>query len=259
MGADPWSVRIRRAAALADANNAATPLLHFYGSVLQEQKTISDALTATQLAGDIETDVASVLAIANGLLRTVAECGPPSLATEAQQLIDRGRPEWRQLALTYWSTRSDRLFFGKALLQPYGECLARARTGTIARGFAIKENRCPRCGGAPQVSILEQADTADGSSRRLQCATCLSTWEFRRILCPSCGNEDERTLGYYDSPSFPHVRVDTCDGCRRYIKTIDMRRLGFAVPLIDEMAAAPLDIWASDRRYEKIELNLIGL
>jgi FdhE protein len=109
------------------------------------------------------------------------------------------------------------------------------------------------------VSILEVADTADGSSRRLQCASCLSAWEYRRILCPSCGNEDERTLGYYESPSVPHVRVDTCEQCGRYIKTVDLRRLGLAVPLIDEVAAAPLDVWASERGYEKIELNLVGL
>jgi FdhE protein len=109
------------------------------------------------------------------------------------------------------------------------------------------------------VSILEVADTADGSSRRLQCASCLSAWEYRRILCPSCGNEDERTLGYYESPTFPHVRVDTCEQCGRYIKTVDLRRLGLAVPLIDEVAAAPLDVWASERGYEKIELNLVGL
>jgi hypothetical protein len=31
------------------------------------------------------------------------------------------------------------------------------------------------------------------------------------------------------------------------------------VPLVDEVAAAPLDLWASERGYVKIELNLVGL
>jgi formate dehydrogenase formation protein len=255
---DPWSPRIRRALVLADANTATASLLRFYGSLLQEQKKVYDALAATAVAGNVETDLDLVLSAGTGLLRTVADCGPAALATEARQMLDRGQSEWRRLALAYWSTRSDRLFFGKVLVQPYGECLARARNGPIA-GFSAGDNRCPRCGGAPQVSVLEVADTADGSARRLQCASCLTAWEYRRILCPSCGNEDERTLAYYESPSFPHVRVDTCERCGRYIKTVDLRRLGLAVPLIDEVAAASLDIWASERGYEKIELNLVGL
>lgn len=259
MSSDPWSLRIRRAFALADADSATASLLRFSASLLQEQKKVYEALAAIRPVGDIATDVDSILTLGTSLLQTVVQCGPGLLATEARRLLDQGPPECRQLALTYWSTRSDRLFFGKALLQPYGEWLARSRDGAITRGLPSRDNRCPRCGGAPQVSVLERADTADGSSRRLQCATCLSTWDYRRILCPSCGNEDERTLGYYESPSFEHVRVDTCEQCGRYIKTVDLRRLGWAVPLIDEMAAAPLDLWASERGYEKIELNLVGL
>ena len=34
---------------------------------------------------------------------------------------------------------------------------------------------------------------------------------------------------------------------------------GVAVPLVDEVAGAPLDVWASDHGYVKIELNLVGL
>jgi formate dehydrogenase maturation protein FdhE len=35
--------------------------------------------------------------------------------------------------------------------------------------------------------------------------------------------------------------------------------LGFAAPLIDEIAAAPLDLWAREHGYTKIELNLVGV
>ena len=55
------------------------------------------------------------------------------------------------------------------------------------------------------------------------------------------------------------LRVDACDTCRRYLKTIDLTRLGIAVPVVDEVAGAPLDLWALERGYEKIELNLVGL
>ena len=33
----------------------------------------------------------------------------------------------------------------------------------------------------------------------------------------------------------------------------------FAVPLVDEVAGASLDLWAREHGYEKIELNLVGL
>ena len=78
------------------------------------------------------------------------------------------------------------------------------------------------------------------------------------VTCPYCGEEDERKLAYFQSPAFPHVRVDACDSCRRYLKNVDLTKLGLAVPLVDEIAAAPLDAWAREHGYEKIELNLVG-
>jgi formate dehydrogenase maturation protein FdhE len=40
---------------------------------------------------------------------------------------------------------------------------------------------------------------------------------------------------------------------------VDLTRLGFAVPLVDEVATAALDVWAREHGYKKIELNLVGL
>jgi len=79
------------------------------------------------------------------------------------------------------------------------------------------------------------------------------------VLCPSCGEGDERKLAYFRAPVLEYVRVDACESCRRYLKTVDLGQLGLAVPLVDEVAAAPLDVWARDHGYEKIELNLVGL
>jgi formate dehydrogenase maturation protein FdhE len=75
----------------------------------------------------------------------------------------------------------------------------------------------------------------------------------------SCGEEDERQLPYFHSSSFGHLRIDACDTCGRYLKTVDRTRVGLAIPLVDEVAGAPLDIWARDRGYQKLELNLMGL
>jgi FdhE protein len=50
-----------------------------------------------------------------------------------------------------------------------------------------------------------------------------------------------------------------CETCGRYIKIIDLRKDPAAVPVIDDLATVPLDLWAIERGYEKIELNLAGI
>ena len=56
-----------------------------------------------------------------------------------------------------------------------------------------------------------------------------------------------------------HVRVEACDTCRHYIKTIDMTKNGKAVPVVDELAAVPLSLWAEEHGYAKLHPNLMGL
>ena len=46
---------------------------------------------------------------------------------------------------------------------------------------------------------------------------------------------------------------------RTYIKGIDLTLFGLASPLVDEVAAAALDVWAKERGYTKIEMNMVGL
>ena len=121
------------------------------------------------------------------------------------------------------------------------------------------DNRCPFCGGSPQLSTLVAAGDSDGGGRQLLCATCLTAWPFRRVVCVYCGEEDERKTGYFHTPVFDHLRIDACESCKHYLKTVDLTKLGLAVPLVDEVAGAPLDLWARERGYEKIELNLLGL
>jgi len=43
------------------------------------------------------------------------------------------------------------------------------------------------------------------------------------------------------------------------LKGIDLTRNSLAVPLVDESYSAPLDLWAREHAYNKIELNLVGV
>ena len=253
-----WARSIRRADQLAADAESTAPLLVFYGRLLRHQKAIHDALCAGPPSGSLERDLPLLEPPVAALLRDLVAEGPEPLAAEARALLTNGSTIAASLRI-YCEARSDRQFVAKAVLQPYGPWLAGA--GGIAPGPASFAARCPRCGSAPQLSILGGAGSPadDGGGRQLLCAACLTAWPFRRVLCPACGEEDERKLGYFRTSSFEHVRIDACDTCRRYLKSIDLGQLGLAVPLVDEVASAPLDLWARERGYEKIEANLVGL
>ena len=113
---------------------------------------------------------------------------------------------------------------------------------------------CPFCFDHPLVAILRPE--GDGGRRTLLCGRCFTEWEFRRLMCPGCGEEDREKLPVYTSPEFPHIRVEACDTCRRYIKAVDLTRDGTAVPEVDEIAALPLDLWAMENHYDKLAPNL---
>ena len=182
-------------------------------------------------------------------LQSVSSVAPSALAQQASSDTE--------LLLHYWQTRSDELFFPKAFLQPYAQWLV--ESGVLTRNVQT-ETRCPYCSGKPQLSFLHVAEpSAESGNRNLLCATCLSSWQFRRIVCAACGEERPSKLSYFQSDQFDHVRIEACESCKQYIKGIDLTRLGLAVPLIDDVATAALDLWATEKGYTKIELNLVGL
>jgi FdhE protein len=160
-----------------------------------------------------------------------------------------------------WHTQ-DMPFLARIVLQPYAEALAGVSlpVRTERRLQAPPERAaCPFCGGAPQLAILQTDADASGGGRALVCATCSTTWAVGRIRCAHCGEDNEGRLGYFHTTDFDHLRVDACDTCRHYLKTVDLTRLGLAVPLVDEVASGALDIWAQERGYTKVTPNLIGL
>jgi FdhE protein len=257
---ESWDIRIERAARLATQDEAARPLLLFYRQLLGVQRDCSNRLKRCEhLSGSLERDLGVVRGCVPPILGAIAAIGPAPLAEEARQMLVRGESAIDAMLLQSWRLPVDGQFFPKAVLQPYAQWLAESSIRPVDRGLPQADNACPFCGGVPQLSILHATAAGDGGGRQLLCATCFTRWPFRRVLCAKCGEEDEHQLGYFHSPAFDHLRVDACDTCRHYLKTVDLTRLGVAVPVVDEIAGAPLDVWARERGYEKIELNLVGL
>jgi formate dehydrogenase accessory protein FdhE len=137
-----------------------------------------------------------------------------------------------------------------------------AADSDAARAFfdqVLKQMRgaCGASHAAPVAAVLRPE--GEGGKRTLLCSDCLTEWEFRRLVCPACGEEDHAKLPVFTAEEFPHIRIEACDTCRHYIKAIDLTRNGLAVPEVDEIASVSLDLWAAEKGYTKMQTNLFGL
>ena len=256
-----WDKQIERADFLAGESSGSKELLRFYAQLLRAQKEIYESFRSRSHwlpVGDLAGDMSVIQSSMSGLLERVARSGPETLAEEAQSLLDTEPDVMGQELSNYWRDPSDTQFFAKSVIQPYARWLTETGITLSGRELAGGERTCPFCGGKPQVSFLQSRE-AESGNRDLLCATCLSSWEFRRVVCANCGEERPAKLGYFHSPEFDHIRIEACDSCKHYIKGIDLTRFGLAAPLVDDLYAAPLDLWAREHGYTKIELNLIGL
>jgi FdhE protein len=119
--------------------------------------------------------------------------------------------------------------------------------------------QCGPCPGhtRPLCSVLRPE--GDGGKRSMMCSICFAEWEFNRIRCPGCDEEDKDRLPVYTAAQFSHIRIEACDSCRSYVKSIDLTKNGLAVPEVDEIAAVALDLWAAQNGYSKVQPNLFGL
>jgi FdhE protein len=147
--------------------------------------------------------------------------------------------------------------------------LARAATAPVLeavpesaaslRGGGPDERRCPACGGLPQLAIFgETGESLVTPQRRLVCSRCATEWTYPRMTCVSCRETEGSKMPILSDDTIPHLRLDACDSCRSYLVSVDTRREPGAVPLVDEIAALPLDLAAAERGYTKIARNVMG-
>jgi FdhE protein len=79
------------------------------------------------------------------------------------------------------------------------------------------------------------------------------------MTCAGCGERSGNQLPIYrEGAQFPHVRIDACQTCHQYLLTLDLRQETAAVPVVDELACLPLDLYARERGFTKITPNLLG-
>ena len=257
-----WGRRIERAIDLAEEHPRTAEVLNFYRRILDFQRALYETVSSHavhNLEGPFRQRLDFDLATRQlpALLSLVQKAGPSKLAQQAAELAQVPSEQQRQmlrefLAVPNADDTTPICFFARVLFQPLAESLA--AVAAPPTGFAGPS--CPVCGSRPLVAVLRPE--GDGGKRFLVCSFCMTEWEFRRILCPICGEEDHAKLPRYTADGISAVRVEACDTCHYYLKSIDMTVDGLAVSLVDEIATTPLDIWAIEHGYKKASLNLMG-
>ena len=265
-----YDARIRRAERLSGEHPFATEVLDFYKHVASFQKTLRANLSASSgtkssgapaAAFRDQLDLTVLLPHFRGFLSLIEQHAPPALRESAHQMSLLPSDSWIASLGAYWEQagRNDQQvdafaeFFPRAFLQPYAEyCAAQLQAAPVV----VTPRVCPFCSARPLLGVLRPE--GDGGKRFLLCSFCSREWEFRRILCPTCGEEAEQKLPVYVAEQFPHIRVETCDTCKFYLRTIDLTKDGHAIPLVDDLAAIPLSLWAQEHGYSRLQPNLLG-
>ncbi len=105
---------------------------------------------------------------------------------------------------------------------------------------------CPICGKKPSFAII----TPEHGKRLLVCGVCGFQWPFQRIKCLFCGNENQQSLSYLMVAHEDMYRIETCELCRCYIKTIDAKNATHETDyFLEPIITLHLDIIAQKHGY----------
>ncbi|NLI71066.1 MAG: formate dehydrogenase accessory protein FdhE [Firmicutes bacterium] len=114
---------------------------------------------------------------------------------------------------------------------------------------------CPVCGQLPAMAHLLK--TEKGRERNLICGCCQMHWRFKRMGCPYCGNEDQKTLEIIGLDEEPDLRVDTCKECEGYLKTYIGE--GQELAALTDWSTLHLDLVAKKQGFKRIGYQMYGI
>jgi formate dehydrogenase accessory protein FdhE len=265
-----YRARIERGVLLGERYSFSRQILCFYRHVAHFQKELYERLPKiwgkqpiAPLGGNLrsELDASILLKPFSEFLALIESEGPDPLSAQSRQLRVLGEKDRTEVLREFWSTgllasaSAEPLqeFLPRAFLLPYAEFLVSALLPPV---LPMTVCRCPRCNSLPLLGVLRPE--GDGGKRFLQCSFCSQEWEFRRILCAHCGEEQEQKLPVYVAEQFPQIRVECCETCKHFLRTIDLTKDGNAVPMVDDLAAIPLTLWTEENGYSRIQRNVLS-
>ncbi len=283
-GLGPWAANRMRAGTLRERHPFAAEVLGLYLVLLDVWQDVSEMAVEHPPEPRLLARWAAEQVLPRVVKATEA-AGPEALAKSARDLFEAGQLEEPFAAwLAGGELAPVERFLARASLWAPLIALGSDAAVACADDPSPRDDRhCPRCGGLPQVSFRGQAEDRLVSGRRhLACARCGQSWSYSASTCPSCAettgarrtiyaeqrdgpvvgrdaHDPEAATGTgHGAPTFPHLRIDACASCERYLIDVDLGRDTRAVPEVDELVALPLDLYAADQGLSKITPNLMG-
>jgi FdhE protein len=109
------------------------------------------------------------------------------------------------------------------------------------------------------IALRRCKPDSHGAKRHLCCALCGGEWDFSRIRCPACEEDDPEKLPAFQGAPYPLVRIEACDVCKRYVKSLDLTLDARPIPEVDDLVSISLDLWAIEQGYSRIEPGIAGI
>lgn len=246
-----WTAHRGRAKKLN--SEATNPLLTRYIELVSVQAKLSSILIQT-LDVPHTGDHTLVSYFNRGALR-------PLLALAAREVAAKGQTEPTgeslELLEELWNQVEEfnypRDFAARLVLEVYATELS----GLPHKEMETTPNRCPHC-GFPILCLIAREEGM-GRRRSAVCSLCSGEWAVSRLGCLRCGEQDASKLPVFSFDAWTHIRVEGCDSCGGYLKSIDRTKDSEALPVPDDIGSGAINIWAFEQGYQAIGRHFFNL
>ncbi len=267
-----------------------TEMLDFYEALCEAQDEASQTLQVEPVPVDEiltvvklregfpilrkESDFVVDVRASRNLFQSVVRLGPKAPAKLAEELgrigeavsrgaLDPGIVLERHADAQFLHHTADRLGLDGHILA----FLVRASVGPSIRANVTRfretitldvwaKGYCPACGSHPRIAELK----GEGGKRYVLCSYCGFEWRIPRLMCPFCGNQDHDSLHYFVAEEEESHRVDVCDRCHQYLKTVDSRNLNYDLVLeLEDLMTVHLDLAAMRKGFQRVSPVLWSL
>ena len=206
-------------------------------------------------AADVQVDWEAFANLYQQVCRLAAE-HRPDLSEEFEQLGGTARDdpdrlrEWMNTFLIQGGQDAEdagglRAFTLTHTLRPFLRGQAASCLSLVSQEGWRREY-CPVCGGQPDMAALSASEEG---ARVLLCSRCDTEWKYQRLGCPFCAADQGERLAYYREEGDLH-RLYVCERCKRYLKTVDLRRASGQVYLpVERILTLPMDVAAREAGY----------
>jgi len=178
---------------------------------------------------DLEVDLKGTRALMLRIAGALENCGENSNARQIRMAIEEDRLDAGRLlsqiasggsggSVAYHQDLDSGLLraIAENALKPAFHAWRRQLT-PLSEEINWNRGECFVCGATPILGELRD----NNLDKHLRCGRCGADWQFRRLQCLYCGNEDHRTLStLYNEDPHEKNRVEACEKCKGYLKVI---------------------------------------